>query len=109
MTCLSKIARRDLLPQRRNNLTLDYKVRGRAHAATLGYYDDGRLGEVFITAAKSGSDASIAAQEAAIAASFALQFGCPPEAMRAAMPRNEAGEPEGPLGRLLDLLAEGAT
>lgn len=96
---------RRVLPQRRKAVTRAFGVRGRHYTASLGYYPDGRLGEIFINSGKSGTDATIAGMEASIAASFALQFGACAEAMRQAMPRNEKGHAEGPLGCLLDLLA----
>lgn len=95
---------RRVLPQRRKAVTQDFTARGRRYSASLGFYPDGLLGEVFLYSGKSGTDATIAAMEAAIATSFALQFGATVEAMRAAMPRDENGKAEGPLGCLLDLL-----
>ena len=101
---------RRVLPQRRKAVTRDFSVRGLRYSVTLGYYPDGQLGEVFLNSAgKFGADAGIAAMEAAIVASFALQFGATPEAMRAALPRNENGDAEGPLGCLLDLLEGSAS
>jgi len=72
-------------------------------------YDRGRLAEVFFHCGKAGSDASVLLHEMGIALSFALQHGCPPLTMREAMPRTAEGEPEGPLGTLLDLLTEADT
>jgi hypothetical protein len=44
-------------------------------------------------------------RDAAIAASLLLQFGCPAETIRHALTRNADGSAAGPLGRLLDMLA----
>lgn len=87
---------RELLPQRRRSLT---------YQATIGYYPDGRPGEIFLDCSKSGADVQIAARDSAIIAAFALQHGVSIEAMRRALTRTPNGEAEGPLGRLFDLLA----
>ena len=103
---------RERLPNRRGGENIEFEtsprpgVRPIAYAATLGYFNDGRLAEVFLRAGKAGTDLAIQAQETALVASFALQYGCPVEALRAAMPRTADGKPEGAIGRLLDLLAD---
>jgi hypothetical protein len=74
--------------------------------ALLGYGQGGSLAEVFFHCGKAGTDANVLLHEMGLAFSFALQYGCPPLAMQKAMPRTAAGEPEGPLGALLDLLTE---
>lgn len=74
--------------------------------ALLGYDLTGNLAEVFFHCGKAGSDSDVLLHEMGLAFSFALQYGCPPLAMQKAMPRTQSGEPEGPLGALLDLLTE---
>lgn len=98
---------REILPARRMSQTLGFQDRnGQAYAATLGHYPDGRPGEVFLSAGKAGSDLDINLRDAAIAASLALQYGCPPETLRRAFLREADGGPAGPLAQLFDLLAE---
>jgi ribonucleoside-diphosphate reductase alpha chain len=75
--------------------------------ATVSHYPDGRLGEVFLVNHKAGSSAGIMASDAAIAASLALQFGCPVEVLRKALSRDARGNASGPLGIALDLIANG--
>lgn len=105
------MARRKL-PNRRFVGTLDFQTFQRLgcnpirYTASLGYYPDRKLGEVFLISGKAGTDLSIQAQEAAIAVSFALQYGCPIEEMRAAMPRTQDGDPEGAIGMLFDILSK---
>lgn len=96
---------RDPLPQRRRCETLSYRVGNLTYNATIGFYPDGRPGEIFIDCAKAGTDAHTAARDSAIIASFALQHGASIETMRAALTRAPNGSAEGPLGVLLDLLA----
>jgi ribonucleoside-diphosphate reductase alpha chain len=45
------------------------------------------------------------ASDSAIAASLALQYGCPPETLRKALSRDARGNPSGPLAAALDKLA----
>lgn len=79
---------------------------GNSMIANVGYYPDGRLGEVFlVSSGKSGSDLNIAMLEISVAVSIALQCGASIDEIRSAMPRREDGHAEGPVGRLLDLLA----
>ena len=53
---------------------------------------------------KADTAAGIMASDAAIAASLALQFGCPLERLRRASTRNADGSASGPLAHVLDLL-----
>jgi hypothetical protein len=64
------------------------------------------VGEVFIQNTKPGSTSDCYMRDAAICASLALQFGCPPEVLRRALLRDPHGSPSTPLGRALDIIAE---
>lgn len=97
---------RERLPQRRVSETVEFKAREIDYRATLGYYDDGRIGEVFLNGGKLDSGADIIAREAAICLSLALQFGCPLDVAASAFPRTAEGAPEGPLGALVDHLEQ---
>ena len=79
------------------------------YITTLGYYDDGRLGEVFLGSPKIGTDIDIATRDAAMILSFALQHGADVATMRAAMSRDATGRPEGVMGTLLDLITDGSS
>jgi hypothetical protein len=76
---------------------------------TIGFYDEAmkRPGEIFLTAAKSGTDVEVNARDGAIAVSLALQHGVPLDVLAHSMTRNPDGSPSGPLGVALDLLAKG--
>jgi hypothetical protein len=52
-----------------------------------------------------GSTAAFMAADAAIAASLALQHGCPHDTLRKALCRDSRGNAPSPLGVALDLLA----
>jgi hypothetical protein len=48
-------------------------------------------------------------RDAAVAASLALQFGCPLEVLQRALLRDSHGRPSTPLGAAIDRIAGGAT
>ena len=98
---------RKMLPDRRRGTTIKFSHAAHSFIATVGFYPDGTVGELFVnTEMKSGSESDVNASDAAIAISFALQYGCPLEVLRAAMKRNPDGSPMGPLGHALDLASE---
>jgi hypothetical protein len=101
---------RENLPQRRANETFEFvHPPGTAtrYSATLGFYDDGRIGEIFIDGAKVGSDAEINTSDAAVLMSIALQHGATVSVLRHAVSRNSQGVALGVMGALLDVLAAG--
>jgi len=100
------------LPARRASQNLNFSVMNNDYVASIGYYPDGRIGDVFVRSGKAGSHSSILLLEASIALSVAFQFGARAEDMRRAMPHvsrvgdKALGEPEGPIGTLLTILAK---
>jgi hypothetical protein len=97
---------RERLPNRRPAETFDVEAGGLRYRATIGRYPDGRIGEIFITNHKAGSEAGIMASDAAVAASLALQYGTLIETLRHALMRDPRGKPSGPLGVVLDQIAK---
>jgi hypothetical protein len=93
------------LPDRRESETFSLQCAGLAYIATISRFDDGRLGEIFLTNHKSGSHADTAARDSAIVCSIALQFGADIEVIRKALCRDGRGNASGPLGVALDILA----
>jgi hypothetical protein len=69
---------------------------------SVGFYPDGRPGEIFLNADRSNSLLDVLASDAAIAISLALQFGCPLETIRHAMKRDATGNASGPIGAAVD-------
>ena len=92
------------LKNRRPATTFDFEHAGQRFRATLGFYDDGSLGELFVSAQKLGSGADAIVRDGAILVSFALQFGAPLADLRKAMTRDSNGRPSSPIGTLLDLV-----
>ncbi len=86
---------RQRLPNRRLSETFALQSDGITYAASISRFDDGRVGEVFLTTNKHGSAADTAARDAAIAASIALQYGADIETIRKALCRDGKGNPNG--------------
>ena len=99
-----KTAIRERLPNRRPHTVLTIEAGGFRYLAGIGHYDDGRLGEIFLTAKKGGTAIDDAAGDSAVVASIALQHGVDADTLRRALMRNGNGVASGPLGTLLDLL-----
>jgi hypothetical protein len=97
------------LPDRRGSVTFGLEAGGLRFTATASQFDDGTLGEIFLQNHKADSGAGIMASDAAIAASLALQFGCPSDTLRKALCRDARGNATGPLGTALDILSVGKT
>jgi len=93
---------RERLPNRRASETSSFEHRGADFSMTVGYYGNGRIGELFISAGHPDSALDALASDAAIAVSFALQHGADLAAIRAAMKRSSTGEPSSPIGAALD-------
>src|SRR5262245_11697592 len=100
---------RERLPNRRLAESFDFEAAGLRYTATVGRFPDGRVGEVFLQNHKANSQANAFARDSAIAASLALQFGCPIETLRSAVLRNSDGTASTPLGVVLDIIAREAT
>jgi hypothetical protein len=94
---------RERLANRRASETFDVEVAGLRYTATVSYFPDGRLAEIFLTNGKAGSDADAAARDSAVVCSIALQYGAPAEVIRRALLRDAQEAASSPLGAVLDL------
>src|SRR6516162_4556865 len=94
---------RQRLPDRRASESFTVECAGLQYTATISRFDDGRLGEIFVTSGKAGSAADTVARDAAVTCSIALQYGAPVEVIRKALCRDGSGKASGPLGAALDL------
>ena len=65
------------LPDERRSLTHKFSVGGHEGYITVGMYDDGKAGEIFIVMAKQGSVVNGLMDSFATAISMALQYGVP--------------------------------
>jgi len=69
--------RRHKLPAERNSITHKFNVGGHEGYLTVGMYDDGTPGEIFIKMSKEGSTLSGFMDGFAMAVSIGLQYGVP--------------------------------
>ncbi len=69
--------RRERLPDTRKSITHKFSVGGHEGYITVGLYDDGRPGEMFITMAKEGSTIGGLMDSFGTAVSMSLQYGVP--------------------------------
>ena len=103
----SALQLRRRLPQRRFHELLDFEHAGYCYTAGLGFFETGELAEIFINVpGRSGTAIEAVARDAAILTSICLQYGAPVEVIRRALTRNSDDSAGGPLGVVLDLLAQ---
>jgi hypothetical protein len=96
------------LPQRRRSENFDMEFGGfsKRYYITVGYYDDGGIGEVFINHPVSGLQSEAIARDGAVAVSLALQYGVPLETLQHAVTRNDNNEPTSIVGAVVDRLMQ---
>jgi ribonucleoside-diphosphate reductase alpha chain len=73
------VPRRERLPDTRKSITHKFSISGHEGYITVGLYDDGRPGELFITMAKEGSTIGGLMDCFGTAVSMSLQYGVPLE------------------------------
>ena len=71
--------RRERLPHTRSSLTHKFDIQGHEGYVNVGFYPDGRPGELFITMAKEGSTIGGLMDVLGTAISIGLQYGVPLE------------------------------
>ncbi|MBK7404983.1 MAG: adenosylcobalamin-dependent ribonucleoside-diphosphate reductase [Phycisphaerales bacterium] len=69
------------LPETRRSITHKFNVAGHEGYLTVGHYEDGKPGELFITMAKEGSTIGGLMDSLGTATSVALQYGVPIESL----------------------------
>src|SRR5262245_45236503 len=97
---------RERLPNRRASIVFEIELHGLHYTATVSRFADGRPAEIFLQNHKPGSQSDCNARDSAVAASLALQHGCPLKVLQRAVLRDPHGRPATPLGAALDLIAE---
>lgn len=98
---------RNPLPQRRLSETFELRHGGKniLFAVTLSRYPDGKIGEVFISGAKAGSEIEAVARDGAVLLSIALQYNVPLKTIKHAITREQDGTPSTIVGAVIDKLA----
>jgi hypothetical protein len=97
---------RKALPMRRRCETFEIAFGGltKRHTVSVGYYDDGRPGEVFISGGKSGEVVEAIARDGAVLLSMALQHGVALDTIRHALTRDSFDQPTSIVGAVVDRL-----
>lgn len=98
---------RQRLPQRRRSETFDVDVAGLKYKATVSYFPNGSLAEVFVSNHKAGNASDVAARDAGILVSLCLQHGCDVETIAPALSRNGDGSASGVIGAVIDKVVGG--
>ena len=97
---------RERLPNRRDSMNFNFQCGTFNCVATISFFPDGRLAEIFLGNGKAGSTADAIAKDAALICSIALQHGVPLEVIRRALLRDAQGGASTVLGCALDHIAE---
>lgn len=96
---MSRIA----INNRRPHETFEFEHGGSVFIGSVSFDVETALPlETFLDGGKPGSAIQAVSRDTAVAASLALQFGCPMETLRLALTRTDDNQPAGPLGSLLD-------
>jgi hypothetical protein len=95
---------RNRMPNRRLAESFELEVGGLRYTSTAGRFPDGSVGEIFLQSHKPGSHSDANARDGAVAASLALQYGCPLPVLQRALLRDAQGRPSTPLGAAIDRL-----
>ena len=101
------MSERRRLPNRRACKTFAFQCNGLDYTASVSFFPNGELAEIFLSNTKAGSQSDSAAKDSAVVANIALQHGAPLDVMRRALLRDSHGVASSPLGAALDLLAAG--
>lgn len=93
------------LRNRRQIETITFTHDNLTYHGSIGLYEDEETpGEVWLEAGKVGSAVQQTARSGAIAASMALQYGCPLKELQSSLPKLPNGKPADALGTFLSLV-----
>ncbi len=101
-------AHREMLPNRRHNVSFTLEFQGEKYDVTTGFYADGRFGEVFInriqdkSAAKLGQHLDGVCRDSAILMSLALQHGVKLSDLKHSITRDDDSTPMSIIGTIVD-------
>ena len=98
--------RRHRLPNRRQQMSIDFIHAGLHFTMGIGMYEDGRIVELFISSNKPGSPIEALARDTAIIMSIGLQYRADLEVIRAALTRGDADGPASLIGAAIDALMQ---
>jgi hypothetical protein len=93
------------LPNRRAAETVELEHAGMRFTVTVGFYPDGRPGEVFVHGTKTGSTLDALLNDACVLVSLLMQHGIEPKEFATSMGRLGNAEPASVIGAVVDLAA----
>ena len=96
---------RERLPDRRAAETVQLEHGGTRFTVTIGFYPDGRPGEVFVHGVRTGSSLDALLADACVVVSCLLQHGIEPRELAHSMGRLGNAEPASIIGAVIDLAA----
>jgi len=99
-------AARRRLADRRASEMFQVEHAGLSYTVSYSLFDDGSPAEVFVSNHKRGNASDVAARDASILLSFALQYGAPAETIAKALSRNSDGSASGVMAAVLDQIME---
>jgi hypothetical protein len=97
------------LPERRAAETVMLDYDGTHFMVTIGFYPDGRPGEVFTHGARSGSNMDALLADACVVVSCLIQHGAEPRDLAGSMGRLGNTQPASIIGAVVDLVAAAST
>jgi len=95
---------RQKLENRRHHEVFTFEHWGQKYHAGVGRDSRGEIREVWINAGKTGEQLETLARDSAVILSIALQNGSLLSDLRHSITRDRHGNPQGPIGALLDAL-----
>lgn len=101
----NNVPNRARLPNKRACETIAFERDGSRYYLTVGFYPDGRPGEIFLNHDRGDSLLDVLTSDAAILASLALQHGCTLETIAHALKRDARGVAASPIGAAVDEIA----
>ena len=93
------------LPDRRAAETIALEHDSARFMVTIGFYPDGRPGEVFVHGARSGSSMDALLADACVVVSCLIQHGIVPAELARSMGRFGNDRPASVIGAVVDLVA----
>lgn len=100
---------RQRLPNRRAAETVELEHGGQRFTVTIGFYSDGRPGEVFTHGLRSGSNLDGLLADACVVVSCLMQHGVEPKEIASSMGRLGNAEPASIIGAVVDFAGSAAS
>jgi hypothetical protein len=97
---------REKLPNRRSHQVSEFTHGSVRFTLGVGFFADNRVGEIFLSSSKPGSETESIARDGAILASLCLQHGCDIGTIHRALTKDNDGAAATAIGAALTALLE---